>query len=357
MRGAGHHPQQLCEMGVCWLALGSEGRFEQTLNTDQDNGIIFSPPDGTSADEVRQTLLPLAQRINDALDACGFPLCKGNIMASNPKWCLSLDEWKDTFADWIHRGDAPVLLNATIFFDFRPLFGKQELAHELRAWLNAKIKDNRLFLKHMVQNALGNRPPLGLVRDFVVDGGTLDLKLNGIAPFVDAARIFGACGGKRRNRDHPSPACGRRSMAHGRRGSGGLDRGFPLHPVAAPAPAARTVRSRQRAVEPGQPGQAQQPGPADSERGFPPGEKAAGGAGKILFFLGSVVGKANGDQCPFSVLPLVQADRGAMALRYFRHDGEPKPAAALTAAEHAIEALEDLLAVRQPDARPVVLNP
>jgi CBS domain-containing protein len=183
------------ELDFCWLALGSEGRFEQTLNTDQDNGIIFALPPGKSADEIRQVLLPVAQRINHALDACGFPLCKGNVMASNPQWCLSLEEWMDTFADWIHRGDAPVLLNSTIFFDFRPLFGKHELAHELRDRLNARIKDNRLFLKHMVQNALGNRPPLGLLRDFVVDGGTLDLKLNGIAPFVDAARIFALAAG------------------------------------------------------------------------------------------------------------------------------------------------------------------
>ena len=185
----------LCEMGVCWIALGSEGRYEQTLNTDQDNGIIFALPPDQTAEEVRQTLLPLAKRINQALDACGFPLCKGGIMASNPQWCLSQDEWRDTFADWIHRGDAPVLLNSTIFFDFRPLFGKQELALELRDWLNARIKDNRLFLKHMVQNALGNRPPLGLIRDFVVDGGTLDLKLNGITPFVDAARVFALAAG------------------------------------------------------------------------------------------------------------------------------------------------------------------
>lgn len=116
-------------------------------------------------------------------------------MASNPKWCLSMDEWKNTFAGWIHRGDAPVLLNATIFFDFRPLFGRQELAHELRDWLNAKVKDHRLFLKQMVENALGNRPPLGLLHDFVVDGGAVDLKLNGITPFVDAARIFALAAG------------------------------------------------------------------------------------------------------------------------------------------------------------------
>ncbi|MCE5182400.1 MAG: DUF294 nucleotidyltransferase-like domain-containing protein, partial [Betaproteobacteria bacterium] len=177
--------------GFCWIALGSEGRFEQTLNTDQDNGIIFATPAGMSPDQVRQQLLPVARRINEVLDACGFPLCKGNIMASNPQWCLSLGEWRECFAGWIHRGDAPVLLNAAIFFDFRPLYGAQHLADELRTWLHATIKENRLFLKHMAVNALANHPPLGLVRDFVVgDGHTLDLKLNGITPFVDAARIF-----------------------------------------------------------------------------------------------------------------------------------------------------------------------
>jgi CBS domain-containing protein len=187
---AGILESPLCA-GFCWIALGSEGRFEQTLNTDQDNGIIFQTPQGSTPDRVREQLLPVARRINEALDACGFPLCKGNIMASNPQWCLSLAEWKDTFASWIHRGDAPVLLNATIFFDFRPLFGRRELAEELRIWLHATIKENRLFLKHMAVNALANQPPLGLVRDFVVgEEHTLDLKLNGITPFVDAARIF-----------------------------------------------------------------------------------------------------------------------------------------------------------------------
>jgi CBS domain-containing protein len=184
-----------CE-SFCWIALGSEGRLEQTLNTDQDNGIIFDVPEGGSADEIRARLLPLAKRINEALDACGFPLCKGEVMASNPKWCLSLEEWKETFAEWIHRGDRPVLLNATIFFDFRPLWGRQGLAQELRSWLNGRIRDERLFLRFMTENALGNRPPLGVVRDFVVgEAHTLDLKLNGITPFVDAARIFALAAG------------------------------------------------------------------------------------------------------------------------------------------------------------------
>ncbi len=184
-----------CSGQVCWIALGSEGRYEQTLNTDQDNGIIFTVPEGSTAEEMRQLLLPAAKRINLALEACGFPLCKGQIMASNPKWCLSLAEWKNTFAHWIDHGDPEALLNASIFFDFRPIFGAHALAEELREWLTRRVAGHSRFLHQMAENALRNRPPLGLVRDFVVDSrgerpNTLDLKINGITPFVDAARIY-----------------------------------------------------------------------------------------------------------------------------------------------------------------------
>lgn len=184
----------------CWLALGSEGRYEQTLLTDQDNGLLFNVPEGETAQGLRDRLLPLTRQVNEWLAACGFPLCKGEVMAMNPKWCLSVAEWQDTFSDWLFRGDAPVLLNATIFFDFRALAGVSRLAVELRQWLNEEIKSNRQFLKQMTLNALGNRPPLGLVRDFVLDGegaeaNTMDLKVNGATLFVDAARIFALAAG------------------------------------------------------------------------------------------------------------------------------------------------------------------
>lgn len=187
--------------GMCWMALGSEGRFEQTLNTDQDNAIIFNVPGGMSADQVREQLLPVAKRINDTLALCGFPLCKGEIMASNPKWCLSLEEWKRGFSGWISGGSPEALLHATIFFDFRALYGDHHLAVELRGWLARVASENSRFLHMMAENALRNRPPLGVVRDFVLGkGNTLDLKLNGITPFVDAARIFSlAAGGSNTN--------------------------------------------------------------------------------------------------------------------------------------------------------------
>jgi CBS domain-containing protein len=182
--------------GLCWMALGSEGRFEQTLNTDQDNAIIFTIPDNMDADQVRATLLPVARRINLTLDRCGFPLCKGEIMAGNPKWCLSLDEWKRAFSDWIDAGSPEALLRASIFFDFRGLYGNHRVADELRSWLAQYARNNVRFLHQMAANALRNRPPLGVMRDFVLnEANRIDLKLNGLVPFVDVARIFSLAAG------------------------------------------------------------------------------------------------------------------------------------------------------------------
>lgn len=184
----------------CWISLGSEGRQEQTLSGDQDNGIIFTSINNDEPEQVRAWLLPLARRINEALDACGFALCMGDIMASNPHWCLSLAEWRERFSLWIIEGDPQALLNASIFFDLRPLYGAQHLAQQLNDWLALEAAENSRFLFQMAANALRREPPLGLLRRFVVarDGphaGTIDLKLNGAALFIDAARIYNlACG-------------------------------------------------------------------------------------------------------------------------------------------------------------------
>ena len=84
----------LSDIGVCWLGMGSEGRGEQTIATDQDNGIIFAANDSAQSNaDIRDRLLPFAREINETLDRCGYPLCKGGVMAMNPQWCLSLPEW------------------------------------------------------------------------------------------------------------------------------------------------------------------------------------------------------------------------------------------------------------------------
>ncbi|CAK0770011.1 CBS domain-containing protein [Gammaproteobacteria bacterium] len=195
-----NHPAVM-EVEFCWLAMGSEGRFEQTLNTDQDNDIIFAVNHGQNTEDIRARLLPFAKQVNQALAECGIPLCGGEVMACNPKWCLSLEEWQKTFESWFYCPNPQSLLHATIFFDFRPLFGAEHLAVKLRDWLRAAAPQNPLFLRQMAENALRNQPPLGLVRDFVTgQGHTLDLKVNGITPFVDSTRIYSlAKGGAQTN--------------------------------------------------------------------------------------------------------------------------------------------------------------
>ena len=179
----------------CWLAFGSEGRDEQTFVTDQDNGIVFACDDTAAVDSLRQRFLTFALDVNKDLDRCGFTLCKGNIMASNPQWCLTLNEWKEQFSTWIRVPQPEALLNATIFFDFRPLFGKFELAESLRRHLLIQTQSSPMFLKAMAHNALDVEPPLGKIRDFLTDlepghPGKIDLKKYGSRIFVDVARIY-----------------------------------------------------------------------------------------------------------------------------------------------------------------------
>lgn len=185
----------LSDVPFTWLAFGSEGREEQTLKTDQDNGILFIPQKGRNAEAVRKELLPVAKRINYVLDTCGYPLCTGNIMAGNPECCLSLDEWKSRFSHWINHGAPEHLLKASIFFDFRTLAGDAAPVAELRQWVGEQAAGNPRFLRQMAENTLRIEPPLGLVRDFVLESGgehdrELDLKVRGITPFVDGARLL-----------------------------------------------------------------------------------------------------------------------------------------------------------------------
>ena len=179
----------------CWLAFGSEGRLEQTFSTDQDNGIIFAAHDGADPDAVRSRLLPFALEVNQALDACGFRWCKGNVMASNPALCLSVEEWHAKMGGWLRNWEPKALLDASIYFDFRALYGDATLAAGLREWVLSRTAAHPAFLRQMAENALQARPALGRLRDFVTEAAqgvehSINLKLYGVRLFVDAARIF-----------------------------------------------------------------------------------------------------------------------------------------------------------------------
>lgn len=167
----------------CWIALGSEGRMEQTFATDQDNALIY-----VGGPDVRATLLAFGDEVNRALEAAGFPLCKGGIMAGNARWCLTASEWQAEFDGWIRNPLPEALLNASIFFDLRALAGDATLAGNLRETVLAHTRANRAFQRALAETALRVRPPLGLLRDF--QGDEIDLKGQGARLFVDAARVL-----------------------------------------------------------------------------------------------------------------------------------------------------------------------
>lgn len=178
-----------------WLCFGSEGRCEQTLHTDQDNGILFEAADAAEAALTRGRLLPLAERINQYLAQCGFELCKGGIMAGNPQLCLSRSEWSRRFAGFVREATPESLLGSSIYFDLRAVWGPTEGCEALQRELLVLVADNSLFQRMLADNALRQRPPVGRFRDFVVarkgaEKDTLDLKIQGLTPFVDGARLL-----------------------------------------------------------------------------------------------------------------------------------------------------------------------
>jgi len=184
-----------------WLCFGSEGRHEQTLFTDQDNGLLFDADDPVHAAELRGRLLPLAHHINQALALCGFTLCTGNVMASNPELCLSRAEWSRRFAGFIRETTPENLLASTIYFDVRTVWGNPEPGHWLQQRMLAQVAENGIFQRMLAGTALRQRPPVGRFREFVLARkgsdrtATLDLKIQGLGPFVDGARLLALANG------------------------------------------------------------------------------------------------------------------------------------------------------------------
>lgn len=176
----------------CWLTFGSEARREQTLATDQDNGLVFAPLGDAAAE--RPSWMAFGQRVNDALARCGYPLCTGNVMAGQAPCCMTQDEWSRCFEHWMAHGGRHDLMAARIYFDLRPLAGNLELARPLTELLASPAAAVPRFLKQMADIVLCNHVPLnwfGGIRTTQRHGRAMfNLKMNGTALFTDAARLW-----------------------------------------------------------------------------------------------------------------------------------------------------------------------
>lgn len=170
---------------VCWLVMGSEGRRIQALVTDQDNGLI------ASGDADSAALARLAAWMVEALERCGAPRCRGDVMATNPRWRGTLDEWRARFARWFAEPDPLPLLRALIAFDFRGVAGDVGLADELRAWVAEHSPNARLLHVHVARELASRRVPLGPLHGIRTDTqGGFDAKLGAIGIVVDGARLL-----------------------------------------------------------------------------------------------------------------------------------------------------------------------
>lgn len=178
----------------CWLALGSEGREEQLLRTDQDNSILYANP-GEDGGAAERFFLELGSRVIDVVVEAGFERCPGDVMASNPKWNQPLSVWKSYFEEWISNPENIAVMHTNIFFDFRPVYGDEALAGELKRHVFERIQADRGFLSFFARSAIQNPPPLSFFRNMIVERSgehrdAFDIKARAMMPLADAARVL-----------------------------------------------------------------------------------------------------------------------------------------------------------------------
>ncbi|MFV5695809.1 DUF294 nucleotidyltransferase-like domain-containing protein [Flavobacterium sp. LB3P122] len=178
-----------------WLALGSQGRSEQLLHTDQDNALVYEDVPEELKEETKNYFLELATHVNKGLFDIGYDYCPAEMMASNPKWCLSHSEWESLVYHWITNPGKNEVLLSFIFFDYSLSYGDRELVNNLSDFIFENIKANPVFYIHLVSGALQSPSPTGFFRQLLVeqDGDHkdfFDIKRRALMPLTDAARVL-----------------------------------------------------------------------------------------------------------------------------------------------------------------------
>lgn len=178
-----------------WLVLGSQGREEQLLLTDQDHAIVFDDVLKIKYEEIQTYFLNLAEKVTQSLNQIGYKLCPAQMMANNPNWCLPLSQWKKQFNKWITQPDEKSIMMCTIFFDFKGVYGSKELVEQLTNHIFNAINNYEIFINFLAKNTLQNPAPIGFFRQFIVEKNEahkdeFDLKARVLMPFIDAARLL-----------------------------------------------------------------------------------------------------------------------------------------------------------------------
>lgn len=178
----------------CWLAFGSEARREQTLRTDQDNGLVYADPEPEAAPATAAYYTRFAEAAIAGLVAAGFPPCPGNVMASNPTWCQPASVWSGYFRRWLDHPSPSEVLAACIYFDLRPLAGSEVVAAPLERIVRTEAPASRAFLRLLAHDVVSRRVPRTLLGNVAVERrgpgrGSVDIKRAGILQLTGAARV------------------------------------------------------------------------------------------------------------------------------------------------------------------------
>ena len=182
----------------CFMVHGSMARNDQSVITDQDNALVlhdsFDPAQHDAWFEA------LARRVSDGLNECGYPYCKGAVMATNREWRQPLAQWKQYFEQWVAEPDPKRLLASSIFFDLDAVYGEERFAEELQELIVSRASNSARFLAALARNALSRTPPLGFFRTFVMeqDGRhhkVINIKRRGVAPMTDLIRVHALAAG------------------------------------------------------------------------------------------------------------------------------------------------------------------
>ena len=177
-----------------FMVMGSEGRMEETLLTDQDNAIIYEDVPAEDKEIVEIYFKKLSEIICEWLGKAGYKKCEGNIMATNPKWRCSLSEWEKYFTEWITAASPQHLLEFNIFFDFRSIYGGKQLTNSLRQHIDELLAVTPQFFLHLAQNCLLYNPPVGMFGKISVKtkgqhAETFSVK-EAMKPIINFARIY-----------------------------------------------------------------------------------------------------------------------------------------------------------------------
>jgi CBS domain-containing protein len=181
-------------VGYCWIALGSEARREQTLRSDQDNGLVYANPPPDLEERVAAYYTRFATHAVATLVDIGVPRCPGDSMASNPRWCQPSRRWAEYFRHWIEVPEPAQVLAASIYFDLRPVGGSAELVQPLLDVIAREAPVNRLFLGLLAREVVGRRVPFTMLGGIAVarsgaQRGMVDIKGAGALQLVGAARL------------------------------------------------------------------------------------------------------------------------------------------------------------------------